>query len=77
VVLTAAEGTDGGGAEQDDAGGGQGADTEPAANVQAAALEADDDDGAPVWLAVVALAVGALGLLAGIGGLMAGRRRSA
>jgi periplasmic copper chaperone A len=64
VVLTAAE-------------GGHGAGAEPAANVQAAALGADDDEGAPVWLAVVALAMGALGLLAGIGGLMAGRRRSA
>jgi hypothetical protein len=30
----------------------------------------------PPWLAITALAVGALGLLAGIGGLMAGRRRA-
>jgi hypothetical protein len=30
-----------------------------------------------MWLAITALAVGALGLLAGIGGLMAGRRRAA
>jgi hypothetical protein len=73
VVLTAAEGGHGGGA----ADGGASADTEPAANVQTAAVAGDDDEGAPVWLAVVALAVGALGLLAGIGGLMAGRRRSA
>jgi uncharacterized protein YcnI len=72
VLLTAAEGGHGGGA----ATGGAGADTEPAANVQAAAVGGEDDEGAPVWLAVVALAVGALGLLAGIGGLMAGRRRS-
>jgi periplasmic copper chaperone A len=76
VVLTAAEGAGGGGAK-DDVGSGQGADTQPAANVQAAAVGAEDDEGAPVWLAVVALAVGVLGLLAGIAGLMAGRRRSA
>jgi hypothetical protein len=30
-----------------------------------------------MWLAITALAVGALGLLAGIGGLIAGRRRAA
>jgi periplasmic copper chaperone A len=64
VVLTAAD-------------GGHGADAEPAANVQAAAVDADDEEGAPVWLAVVALGVGVLGLLAGIGGLIAGRRGSA
>ena len=29
-----------------------------------------------MWLAITALAVGALGLLAGIGGLMAARRRT-
>jgi uncharacterized protein len=52
----------------------------PAAAAQQSAPTAAttaDDDGAPVWLAVVALAVGALGLLAGIGGLMAARRRTA
>jgi periplasmic copper chaperone A len=32
------------------------------------------DDGAPVWLAVVALVLGALGLLAGIGAMVGGRR---
>jgi uncharacterized protein YcnI len=62
VVLTAAEG--GHGAAQD---------AEPAANVQAAAAGANDDEGAPVWLAVTALVVGALGLLAGIGGLLSRR----
>jgi periplasmic copper chaperone A len=72
VVLTAAEGHGGGGA-----GSGDEARTEPAANVQAAAASADDDEGAPVWLAVVALAVGALGLAAGVGGLLAARRRTA
>jgi hypothetical protein len=30
-----------------------------------------------MWLAITALAVGALGLLAGIGGMMAGQRRDA
>jgi uncharacterized protein YcnI len=63
VVLTAGEGE-------------QTAAAEPAANVQTAAVTGEDDEGAPVWLAVVALGVGALGLLAGIGGLMAGRRRT-
>jgi hypothetical protein len=62
VVMTAAE-------------GGHGAEPEPTANVQAASV--GDDDGAPMWLAVAALAIGALGLLTGIGGLMAGRRRTA
>jgi periplasmic copper chaperone A len=71
VVLTAAEGEGGG-----DASSSQGAETEPAANVQAAAVTGEDDEGAPVWLAVVALAVGALGLIAGIASLMAGRRRT-
>ena len=42
----------------------------------APAAAADDDDGAPVWLAVIALALGALGLLAGLAGLAAGRRRA-
>ena len=36
----------------------------------------DDDTGAPTWLAVLALVVGALGLLAGIGGLTAARKRA-
>lgn len=71
VVLTAAEGH-GGAAKEDEAA----ADTQPAANVQAAAVGGEDDEGAPVWLAVVALAIGALGLLAGIGGLMASRRKA-
>jgi hypothetical protein len=39
-----------------------------------AAASATDDEGAPVWLAVAALAVGVLGLLAGIGGLLSRRR---
>ncbi len=73
-MLTAAEGEGGGAAKEDE----QGADTEPVSNtVQTAAVDADDDEGAPVWLAVAALALGAIGLIAGIGGLMAGRRRSA
>jgi uncharacterized protein YcnI len=72
VVLTAAEGGHGSaGAEADNADGA----AQPAAQVQAASVRSDDD-GAPMWLAITALAVGALGLLAGIGGLMAGRRRT-
>lgn len=73
VVLTSAEGGHGAGGDE----AAQGADAEPAANVQAAAVTTDDEDGAPMWLAIAALAVGALGLLAGIGGLMAARRRTA
>jgi periplasmic copper chaperone A len=72
VVLTAAEGP--GGATAEDEAGGSAA--QPVSNVQAAAVS-DDDDGAPTWLAITALAVGTLGLLAGIGGLRAGRRRAA
>jgi periplasmic copper chaperone A len=64
VELTASEGE-------------HGAAAKPADNTQAAAATSGDDhDGAPVWLAVLALAVGALGLIAGIGA-MAGRRRQA
>ena len=70
VVLTAAEGGHGGGAAPKTTPTQSAA--QPAANVQAASVS-NDDDGAPMWLAVTALAVGALGLLAGIGGLMAGR----
>jgi periplasmic copper chaperone A len=72
VVLTAAEGGHGGGASAED---GAQSSAQPAASVQAAAV-GDDDEGAPVWLAITALVVGALGLIAGIGGLMAGRRRT-
>jgi uncharacterized protein YcnI len=53
--------------------------TGAASTTPAAAVNASDDDGdgAPTWLAVLALVVGVLGLLAGIGGLMAARRRTA
>jgi periplasmic copper chaperone A len=69
VVLTAAEGEEA--AAKDDAE----ADTQPVANVQAVAAPAgEDDEGAPVWLAIVALGVGALGLIAGVAGLRAGRK---
>lgn len=71
VVLTAAEGGHGGAAASSE----EESSAQPAANVQAASVSSDDD-GAPMWLAITALAVGALGLLAGIGGLMAGRRRA-
>jgi uncharacterized protein YcnI len=47
---------------------------EPAVDVEPAASTPADDDGAPVWLVVVALALGAAGLLAGIGGLLRGGR---
>jgi uncharacterized protein YcnI len=60
----AAGGADGGGA------------TDMKATVAAAPATDGGDDGAPVWLAVLALAVGVLGLLAGVGGLMAARRRT-
>ena len=39
--------------------------------------DSDDGGGAPTWLAVLALVVGALGLAAGIGGLTAARRSAA
>jgi periplasmic copper chaperone A len=69
VVLTAAEGGHGGAAGEEESS------AQPAASVQAASVSSEDD-GAPMWLAITALAVGALGLLAGIGGLMAARRRT-
>jgi periplasmic copper chaperone A len=72
VVLTAAEGGHGGATGSDEDAAGQSA-AQPAANVQAASVSSADD-AAPMWLAITALAVGALGLLAGIGGFMAGRR---
>jgi periplasmic copper chaperone A len=72
VVLTAAEGGHGGAAADEP----EGSSAQPAASVQAASA-GNDDDGAPMWLAITGLVVGALGLLAGIGGLTAGRRRAA
>ena len=60
---------------------------EPAPSVVLTAADAEievqtsgasvDDDSAPAWLTIVALVVGALGLVAGIAGLSAARRRSA
>jgi periplasmic copper chaperone A len=70
VVLTAAEGGHGGGTSDSED---EQSAAQPAASVQAASVS-NEDDGAPMWLAITALAVGALGLLAGIGGWMAGRR---
>jgi periplasmic copper chaperone A len=72
VVLTAAEGGHGGASASEE----EQSSAQPAASVQTASVSSEDD-GAPMWLAITALAVGALGLLAGVGGLMAGRRRSA
>jgi uncharacterized protein YcnI len=74
VVLTGAEGDHGGAASKEEEAAQSGA--HPAANVQAASVSSEDDS-APMWLAITALAVGVLGLLAGIGGMMAGRRRAA
>jgi periplasmic copper chaperone A len=71
VVLTATEGAHAGAKDA------AGADTQPAAAVQAAGVSGEGDEGAPMWLAIAALTVGALGLLAGVGGLMAGQRRTA
>ncbi len=48
--------------------------TATAAQPGEAATESEDDDGAPVWLAVAALALGALGLLAGTVAIVRGRR---
>ncbi len=47
--------------------------TQNAANVQ----PEDDNDGAPTWLAVLALVIAALALLAGIAALAAARKRTA
>ncbi len=44
--------------------------TATAAQPGEAANESEDDDGAPVWLVVVALVVGGLGLAAGIASLV-------
>ena len=72
VVLTAAEDGHGGGAAKEEE---QGAGNQPVADTApAAAVDAEDDEGAPMWLAIAALALGAIGLIAGIGGLRAGRK---
>jgi uncharacterized protein len=66
VTLTASEGEHGA-AEETDA--------EPAAAVTDDS--GDDDSGAPTWLTIVALALGAGGLIAGLAGLSAARRKTA
>jgi periplasmic copper chaperone A len=48
--------------------------TSAQAQAPAATQQGDDDTGAPVWLAVAALALGALGLAAGAAGLARARR---
>ena len=74
VVLTAADGEHGGAAA---------AEEEPAAHMERASADVDtagacvDDDSAPEWVTIVALVLGALGLVAGVAGLTAARRRSA
>ncbi len=50
--------------------------TEPASASTEQSDDEDEDDGAPMWLAVLALALGALGLAAGIAGVLASRRRT-
>jgi periplasmic copper chaperone A len=69
VKLTAAVSDDHGAAGDD------GAETLPAAGVEA--TSGGDGDGAPTWLGVLALAAGAVGLAAGVGALAAARRRPA
>ena len=61
------------------ASGDSGADTQNAANTQSSSSGDGDSDsaGAPTWLAVLALVVGALGLAAGVAGMSAARRRPA
>jgi periplasmic copper chaperone A len=71
VVLTAAEGGHGGASSSEEEQ--QQSSAQPAASVQAASVSSEDD-GAPMWLAITALVVGGLGLVAGVGGWMAGRR---
>jgi uncharacterized protein YcnI len=51
-------------------------DTNNTANAQASS-DTDNGDDAPTWLAVLALAIGALGLLAGISAITAVRKRTA
>ena len=59
------------------AGGGHGAPTEAGERASAPAAAATADAGGDDTLAIVALAVGALGLVAGLAGLFAARRRGA
>ena len=72
IVLTAAEGEHGGGAAEHD----EAAESE-AASADVETAGATVDDSAPEWLTIVALVLGALGLVAGVAGLTAARRRSA
>jgi uncharacterized protein len=54
------------------------AQTQPAADIQADTSSSDSsDDGAPTWLSVLALVLGALGLAAGIAAWTVARRRTA
>jgi uncharacterized protein YcnI len=56
---------------------------QPAEHTEQASADVDtagasvDDDSAPEWVTIVALVLGALGLVAGVAGLTAARRRSA
>jgi periplasmic copper chaperone A len=72
VVLTAAEGHGAASSSDSDSDSEEQSAAQPAAQVQTASVSSDE--GAPMWLAITALAVGALGLLAGVGGMAAARR---
>jgi periplasmic copper chaperone A len=76
VVLTAAEGEHGSSGGSNDKGDEEQAASTENASVQTAGA-AVEDDSAPTWLTVVALVIGALGLIAGVAGLTAARRRTA
>ena len=73
IVLSAAEGEHGGAAAEH----GAAPESEPASAEVDTAGATVEDDSAPEWLTIVALVLGALGLVAGVAGLTAARRRSA
>ena len=77
VVLTAGQGEHGASGTDEAQPEEASAEGEEDAGVQTAGASVEDDEGAPMWLVIVALALGALGALAGIGGLMATRGRAA
>jgi periplasmic copper chaperone A len=76
VVLTAAEDERGSSGGSHDKGDEKQAASTENASVQTAGA-AVEDDSAPTWLTVVALVIGALGLVAGVAGLTAARRCTA
>ncbi len=74
IALTAAQGEHGGGAAAEHA---EALESEQASAEVDRAGATVDDDSAPEWLTIVALVLGALGLVAGVAGLTAARRHSA